>query len=205
MTVFVILALTLMLAFYVAAEFAAVSVRESRVRPRAGEGSALAKRLLHVLSDSHRLDNYIAASQIGITISGLVAGAYAQPRLPPVLMPWFERLGGMQQAAASSAAAITVLVVLTIVQMVFGEVQHAFAQTRVPSAVASDPAGIATGALDLLNLSAGHAFDFAGKRHELTFRGDNVLDERYREASSRLKGFAFNPGRNFALGYRTTF
>ena len=86
-----------------------------------------------------------------------------------------------------------------------GELRHAFAQSRVPATVASDPAGIATAAFDLANLSAGYGFSFSGRRHELTFRIDNVFDERYKEASSRLKGFAFNPGRNIALGYRTTF
>src|SRR5215210_4439814 len=110
MTWLILALLTLMLAFYVAAEFAAVSVRQSRIQQRAEEGSALAKRLLPVLAESHRLDNYIAASQIGITLSSLIAGAYAQSRLAPSLLPLFERLGGMQEAAAQSAATITVLV-----------------------------------------------------------------------------------------------
>ncbi len=86
-----------------------------------------------------------------------------------------------------------------------GELRHAFAQGRVPATIAGDPAGIATAAFDLANVSAGYGFSFSGRRHELTFRIDNVFDERYREASSRLKSFAFNPGRNVALGYRTTF
>jgi CBS domain containing-hemolysin-like protein len=136
MTWFVLLILTLMLAFYVAAEFAAVSVRQSRIRQRAEEGSALARRLLPILSDSHRLDNYIAASQIGITLSSLVAGAYAQSRLAPVLMPLFERLGSMQQATAASAATVTVLIVLTVAQMVLGELVPKSLALTYPTRVA---------------------------------------------------------------------
>jgi CBS domain containing-hemolysin-like protein len=113
--------LTLTLAFYVAAEFAAVSVRQSRIEQRAQEGDARASRLLPILNDPHGLDGYIAVSQIGITLTSLIAGAYAQSALAPALLPMFERVGGLQKAAAHSTATLTVLVGLTVVQMVFGE------------------------------------------------------------------------------------
>jgi CBS domain containing-hemolysin-like protein len=113
--------LTLTLAFYVAAEFAAVSVRQSRIEQRAQEGDARASRLLPILNDPHGLDGYIAVSQIGITLTSLIAGAYAQSALAPALLPMFERVGGLQRAAAHSTATLTVLVGLTVVQMVFGE------------------------------------------------------------------------------------
>jgi CBS domain containing-hemolysin-like protein len=113
--------LTLMLAFYVAAEFAAVSVRQSRIERRAQQGDARARRLLPILGDSHRLDTYIAVSQIGITLTSLIAGAYAQSALAPVLLPLFSRVGSFDQAAAQTAATLTVLVGLTVVQMIFGE------------------------------------------------------------------------------------
>lgn len=136
MTWFILLTLTILLAFFVAAEFAAVSVRQGRIRQQAEEGSTLARRLLPILSDSHRLDNYIAASQIGITISSLVAGAYAQARLTPVLLPWFERFGRMQEAGALSAATATVLVALTVAQMVLGELVPKSLALQYPTRVA---------------------------------------------------------------------
>jgi iron complex outermembrane receptor protein len=84
--------------------------------------------------------------------------------------------------------------------------RHAFAQNRVPPAVsADDPAGLATDAYDLLNLSLGYNLVLRGQVNSITFRVDNVLDERYVDATSRLKTFAFNPGRNFALVYRLQF
>lgn len=136
MTWLVLILLTLMLSFYVAAEFAAVGVRQSRIQQRSDEGSALARRLLPVLTDSHRLDNYIAASQIGITFASLVAGAFAQARLAPVVAPWFERLGGMREPAAESAATILVLVGLTVAQMVFGELIPKSLALQYPTKVA---------------------------------------------------------------------
>lgn len=56
-------------ALYVAAEFAAVSARRSPIRNLAEEGNSLAARLLPMLEDPHKLDTYVAASQIGITLS----------------------------------------------------------------------------------------------------------------------------------------
>ncbi|HSL82315.1 MAG TPA: hemolysin family protein [Thermoanaerobaculia bacterium] len=116
--------IALLIAFnglYVAAEFAAVSVRRSRVRQMAEEGHRLAKILLPTLEEPPRLDRYIAACQVGITLSSLILGAYGQATLAKELLPLFERWGGLQAAAAHSASAAVVLVGLTVLQMVLGE------------------------------------------------------------------------------------
>lgn len=118
---FVIALLILVNALYVAAEFAAVGVRPSQVRKLAEDGDWLARRLLPVVDDTARLDRYIAACQIGITLSSLVLGAYGQATLARALAPVFQELGAMQQLAAQSTAAATVLVGLTALQMILGE------------------------------------------------------------------------------------
>lgn len=106
---------------FVAAEFAAVSVRRSRVQQAAESGQWLARRLLPILQDPRGLDSYIAACQVGITISSLVLGAYGQANLSDLLIPVFAGLGGLQAAAAESASAVVILVTLTASQMVVGE------------------------------------------------------------------------------------
>lgn len=120
-TWFVIFALIAVNALYVAAEFAAVSVRRNRIRQLADEGNSLAVGLLPILQDTHKLDRYIAACQIGITVSSLVLGAYGQVTLAGALSPLFEQWGGMQAVASQSAAAMVVLVGLTVMQVVLGE------------------------------------------------------------------------------------
>ena len=117
----VIPALILINAVYVAAEFAAVSVRRSRIQQLATDGNPLAAWLLPILESPASLDRYIAACQIGITLSSLVLGAYAQATLAGWLQPYFERLAGMQAIAAQSTSAVVVLAVLTIAQVIFGE------------------------------------------------------------------------------------
>ncbi|HEV7589715.1 MAG TPA: hypothetical protein VGO40_16485, partial [Longimicrobium sp.] len=62
-----------------------------------------------------------------------------------------------------------------------------------------------TGAYDLLNLSLGYSRVMMGRVNNLTLRVDNVLDQRYRDATSRVKDFTFNPGRNVSLVYKLLF
>ena len=66
-------------------------------------------------------------------------------------------------------------------------------------------AGLATAAYDLLNVSVGYNLTLRGQVNTITLRVDNLFDERYADATSRIKTFAFNPGRNFALVYRLQF
>jgi CBS domain containing-hemolysin-like protein len=117
----VITLLILLTALYVAAEFAAVSARRSRLRRLAEDGHVLAARLLPVLDDPRVLDRYIAASQIGITLSSLILGAYGQATLAPRIEPWLVQPGGMQPATAESVAAAAVLISLTALAVVLGE------------------------------------------------------------------------------------
>lgn len=121
---------------FVAAEFAAVSVRRSRIRQMAEGGDRRAKRLLPTLEEAPRLDRYIAACQVGITISSLVLGAYGQAKLGASLMPLFEGWGGFQAAAAHSASAAVVLVGLTVLQMVLGELVPKSLALQYPTRVA---------------------------------------------------------------------
>lgn len=119
------LALTALLilatALYVAAEFAAVSVRRSQLRSLAEEGDRLAQIAIEQIEPAERLDRFVAASQVGITLTSLGLGAVAQAQIAPALAPWLERLGGAGPAAAQTTAAALVLAALTVLSMIVGE------------------------------------------------------------------------------------
>ena len=117
----IIVFLILLTALYVAAEFSAVGARRSRLRRLAEDGNTLASRLLPVLESPQELDRYIAASQVGITLSSLILGAYGQSRLAPRIAPLFEQFAGLDAETALSTAAIVVLLVLTVLAMILGE------------------------------------------------------------------------------------
>lgn len=117
-------------ALYVAAEFATVGSRRSRVQEDAESGSSAAAGLLAILQDPRRLDNYVAACQIGITLSSLVAGAYGQAALTPLL----EDLFG---TGARAVAVVIVLVAITSLQVVLGELLPKTAALRYPERLAT--------------------------------------------------------------------
>lgn len=113
--------LILLTGLYVAAEFAAVGARRSRLRRLAEDGNGLAARILPVVEDAHELDRYIAVSQVGITLSSLILGAYGQAALAPELGPLLRSIGGLDPETAQSTAAALVLLVLTVLAMIIGE------------------------------------------------------------------------------------
>ena len=117
----VVTALILINAVYVAAEFASVSVRRSRIQQMAADGNQLAAWLLPVVESPAALDRYIAACQIGITLSSLILGAYAQSTFAVWLTPYFASAGGLQDVAAHTTSTAVVLLVLTVAQVIFAE------------------------------------------------------------------------------------
>lgn len=117
----VIVLLILLTALYVAAEFAAVGARRSRLRRLAEDGHPLACRILPVVEDSRQLDRYIAVSQVGITLSSLILGAYGQAVVAPHVAPVVAALGGLDAQSAQSTAALVVLLALTGLAMILGE------------------------------------------------------------------------------------
>jgi iron complex outermembrane recepter protein len=79
------------------------------------------------------------------------------------------------------------------------EFRHAFTQANV-----AENETVAE-AYDLLNVSVGANLIRAGRVHSITLRVDNLFDQRYRDASSRIKDFALNPGMNLSVVYRIQF
>lgn len=117
----VVLALVLVNAFYVAAELSVVGVPRSRIEERCERGDPRACRLMPVLTDAVALDRWVACCQIGITLSSLVLGAVGQAVIAPKVGRALERWVELSPLAALSSAAIGVLVMLTLLQMILGE------------------------------------------------------------------------------------
>ncbi|MCI0394529.1 MAG: hemolysin family protein [Chloroflexi bacterium] len=151
-TLIAIVALTAVMIFftglYVAAEFATVAARRTRISHLAATGNPLAKALAPFMEDPRALDRYVAACQLGITVSSLVLGAYGQnviagqlagpiTRLLLLLRPWLDI--SSEQAAAAIAVSISVtavLILLTVLQVVFGELFPKSVAIQYPERVA---------------------------------------------------------------------
>ncbi len=131
LTIFLVILLLIAInALYVAAEFATVSVRQARVLALAEEGHAPAKMFISILQDPQRFDQYIAACQVGITLSSLILGAYGQQALAPLLTPL------LPPTLAQYGAATLILILLTGLQMILGEILPKSLALRYPTPLA---------------------------------------------------------------------
>lgn len=103
---FAIAALVLVNGFFVAAEFALVSLR--RGQPTGDSVAAQLARKQH-----GRLDEYLSAAQLGITIASLALGALGEPTIAHLLEPVLHSLA-LAHAAAFVASVLAILIMTTL-------------------------------------------------------------------------------------------
>ena len=114
-------ALVLVLAngFFVAAEFALVGSRTTRVEEMAAKGNAGAKLALNAI---HHLDHYISGTQLGITLASLGLGWVGESTIATILIQLFEPLPSPWDAVASHTVAGTIaFAMITFLHIVLGE------------------------------------------------------------------------------------
>ena len=109
--------LTILEGFFVAAEIALVSIRRSRVEQLVDEGRPGARRVRRLLDDPGR---FLAVSQLGLTVIGFLASAFAAVSLADGLA---ESLAGagMDRGTANFVALVLVTVILALFTIVFAE------------------------------------------------------------------------------------
>ncbi len=115
-----VLVLVLLNAFFVAAEFALVAVRRSRIDQMAAEGDRSAQVVQRALS---QLDRYISGTQLGITLASLALGWIGEPAIA-VLVDRALHLVGVEPdpGALHTGAGIAVaFLVITFLHIVLGE------------------------------------------------------------------------------------
>src|SRR5262245_38934469 len=103
-----VLALILLNGFFVAAEYALVTVRRTRLQELTGEGNRRAKQVLGLTAVPPR---FIAAMQLGVTVTSLAIGALGEHALVKVFDP----------IMATAIAVVLALFVLTFFHVVVGE------------------------------------------------------------------------------------
>jgi putative hemolysin len=113
----VIAFLTILEGFFVAAEIALVSIRRSRVEQLVDEGRPGARRVRRLLDEPGR---FLAVSQLGLTVIGFFASAYAAVSLVDSLAGVLESIG-MAAGAAQNVALIVVTILLALFTIVFAE------------------------------------------------------------------------------------
>jgi CBS domain containing-hemolysin-like protein len=115
---FVAFVLVALNGFFVAAEFALVRVRESRLVQLEQEGSARARVVHDALRD---LDANLSVCQVGITIASLGLGWVGEPAVSHLIAPLLEAVGITSERVVSIIAVVLGFAVITYAHLVFGE------------------------------------------------------------------------------------
>lgn len=126
----VVFLLVLANAFFVASEFALVTVRRSRIAGLITAGHKRARLLLRITED---LTGYISACQVGITLASLALGWIGQNTIAQLLNPVTDLIlsAVASKVAAHSTAVALAFLVITYLHLLLGElVPKAFALER---------------------------------------------------------------------------
>src|SRR6266481_6496893 len=114
----VVIALVLLNAFFVVAEFALVKIRDSQLNTLAAEGIKQAA-LVRAIKDN--LNAYLSACQVGITAASLGLGWLGEPFLARMLQPFFA-LAGIESATVTKSISFTLAFsAITFLHIVLGE------------------------------------------------------------------------------------
>jgi putative hemolysin len=115
-----VLALVFMNGFFVAAEFSFVGARRTRIAQLAEEGSGAARAAQSAIS---HLDQYIAATQLGITLASLGLGWIGEPAVAHLFEPLFERFLPEDVAitVGHTVAVVIAFSLVTMLHIVLGE------------------------------------------------------------------------------------
>ena len=114
--IFAVFVLVFVNGFFVAAEFALVGVRRSRIETLAAGGNGRAKRLMSLLDN---LNAYLSASQLGITLASLALGWIGEPVVAHLLE---EPLAGrVSQGVIETISFAVAFTIITSLHIVLGE------------------------------------------------------------------------------------
>ena len=138
--VLVILGLILIGACFVAAELAIVSLRDSQVIRLAEEGGRRGRRLKSLVAQPNR---FLAAGQVGVTLTGFLSAAFGESRISPAIVPILVGWG-----LGEALSEILVLVIVTSVIAYFSLVLGELVPKRIALQRAERIALVAAGPLD---------------------------------------------------------
>jgi CBS domain containing-hemolysin-like protein len=109
--------LLLLTAFFVGSEFAVIKVRMSRIEQLIAEGN---KKAVAAKTVVEKLDYYLSACQLGITVTALGLGALGEPTIEKIVHPVFHQFG-ISESWATPISYVLALSLMTFLHVVMGE------------------------------------------------------------------------------------
>ncbi len=117
--IFVIAFLLFVNGFFVAAEFALVKVRKTRLEQLCNEGNVAAKRALKLVNNTNKM---LAAAQLGVTIASIALGWVAEATIVQLILPIIKLLPFLNATVTAHVIAVPIaFVVVTYFHVLLGE------------------------------------------------------------------------------------
>ena len=117
--IFVIAFLLFVNGFFVAAEFALVKVRKTRLEQLCNEGNSNAKRSLKLVNNTNKM---LAAAQLGVTIASIALGWVAEATIVQLILPIIKLLPFLNATLTAHVIAVPIsFVVVTYFHVLLGE------------------------------------------------------------------------------------
>ncbi|MBW3523610.1 hemolysin family protein [Chryseobacterium sp. NKUCC03_KSP] len=111
--------LVLLNGFFVAAEFSIVKVRYSQIQLKAAEGDSMAKQAEHIIK---HLDEYLSATQLGITLASLALGWVGESAMHHVIDNALHSLNiSLAESTVTTISLVLSFLIITVMHIVFGE------------------------------------------------------------------------------------
>lgn len=115
----VVFVLVMLNGFFVAAEFSLVKVRQSRLTQLVTEGN---RRAVYALRVNKKLDAYLSATQLGITLASLGLGWVGEPAISELLIePLLHEFGVTDPTLISTVSVALGFAIITFLHIVIGE------------------------------------------------------------------------------------
>lgn len=130
--VVVALLLVFLNGFFVAAEFSIVKVRATRIEELINKG---AKRAPWARRLVENMDEYLSATQLGITLASLGLGWIGEPAFAELFRPLFEDWGRLEPVLAHSLAVAVAFALITFLHIVLGELAPKSLAIQLPEPV----------------------------------------------------------------------
>ncbi len=184
----IILILTLVNAFFAAAEIAFVSINKSKVDQLAEEGDRKAIRVLGLLEHA---DDFLATIQVAITFAGFLSSAQAATSFAVVFADYLPNFTG-----AITVSTLLITLILAYFTLVFGELFPKQVALQMPETIAMQTSGVVsltqklfTPFIWLLSASTGllqkiTPIDFTATEEKFTREEMRVIIEKSRESGS---------------------
>ncbi len=135
--ILIVVFLTLLNGVLAMSELAVVSSRAARLRVLSEQGNAGAAVAIRLAENPGR---FLSTVQIGITLVGVLSGAFSGATLGARLSEWLE-LQGLSVGAANALGVGSVVVIITYLSLIVGELVPKQIALRNPESVASKVAG----------------------------------------------------------------